>query len=462
MPGFSIEGDPDDQSEDCLSLNVWTPGDDRRRPVMVWVHGGSFISGTGASLLYRGHRLAARGDVVVVTLNYRLGALGFLAHPALVDGDPHPQAVGNWGLLDVVAALRWVRDHIATFGGDPDQVTVFGESAGAMGLAALMGAPKARGLFHRAILQSGGVYTHSPARAAQAAGQLVRQLGLDEVDRDRLVDVPAAELVAALSAIQTPTPPPGELPIPLLPTVDGCFLPESPRQAIEAGAMAGVPLMLGTNRDELSMMALGDPRFAGMDDDDLLAWAAYATPDVDAPTVVAAYRRARARRGQPTDPPALWVAIGTDVVFRWPTLRLAAAQQAHQPATYVYLFTYETPVFGGVLGACHALEIPFVFGSVRRPEVSRFSGGGPEAEALSDDMIDAWTAFARTGDPSVAGAPWPAWDPVERSTMVWGPSGGAAVAPDDEELSVWAAHDPLVAERDRPFTEPPAAAAGRS
>jgi para-nitrobenzyl esterase len=150
------------------------------------------------------------------------------------------------------------------------------------------------------------------------------------------------------------------------------------------------------------------------------------------------------------------VAIGSDVVFRWPSLRLAAAQQAHQPATFVYRFTYETPAFGGILGSCHGLEVPFVFGSVRRPEVVPFTGGGPGAEALSDAMIDAWTAFARTGDPSVPGTPWPGWDPVERNTMLLGPDRvGAVVAPDDEELSVWAARAPLVGESDHPYQGPP-------
>ena len=448
IPGFSIEGDPEEQSEDCLHLNVWTPGlDGRRRPVMVWIHGGSFLSGTGSSILYRGDRLARRGDVVVVTINYRLGALGFLAHPALVDGDPAPEAIGNWGLLDQVAALRWVRDHIADFGGDPGNVTVFGESAGAMSIATLFGAAHAPELFHRAIIQSGGVYTHSLERAGRAARDVSVALGLGEVNRERLVDVPPTELVEAVATLQQVVPPPGELPLPLLPTIDGLFLRGSPRRAVAEGRLAAVPLLIGTNRDELSLMGLGDPRVAAIDLEGVLAWTRHAFPDIDANAAVDAYRRARSARGQRVDPQALWVAMGTDVVFRWPALQLAAAQQAHQPATFVYLFTYETPVFGGVLGACHALEIPFVFGSVRRPEVSRFSGGGPEAEALSDAMIDAWTAFARRGEPALDG-PWPGWDTVERTTMVLGPGGGIVPAPHDEELAVWAAVDPLVAESD--------------
>ena len=323
---------------------------------MVWVHGGSFLSGAGSSILYRGHRLARRGDVVVVTLNYRLGALGFLGHRALIDGDPSPTAIGNWGLLDQVAALRWVHDHIAAFGGDPANVTLFGESAGAMCIAALFGVPDASGLFHRAIVESGGVYTHSLDRAGRAAEDVASALGLGSVGRDRLVGVPADDLVGAVAALQSAPPPPGELPLPLLPTVDGLFLPESPHRAVAEGRVSSVPLLIGTNRDELSMMGLGDPRITGIDLDGVLAWTRHAFPDIDADAAVEAYRRARARRGQRVEPQALWVAMGTDVVFRWPALQLAAAHQAHQPATFVYLFTYETPVFGGVLGSCHALE----------------------------------------------------------------------------------------------------------
>ena len=436
IPGLSIDGDPDEMSEDCLSLNVWTPGlDDRRRPVMVWIHGGSFISGTGSSVLYRGGPLAAQGDVVIVTLNYRLGALGFLAHPAL--------GAGNWGLLDQLAALRWVQAHIVDFGGDPDNVTAFGESAGGMCVAILMAAPPAAGLFHRAVVQSGAPYTHSPGRAAQAAEAVVEVLGQSEVDRASLEEVPASELVAALSVLQGVTPPPGELPLPLLPVVDGHFLPRPPLEAIADGAAADVALLTGTNRDELSLMAFGDERFTAIDEAGLVAWTRHAAPGVDAEAAILAYRRARAARGEPVDPAALWVAMGTDIVFRWPCLRLAAAQRRHQTSTFVYLFTYETPVLGGLLGSCHALEIPFVFGSVRRPEVARFSGGGPDAEALSDEMMAEWTSFARLGVPTARTIVWPIWDPAERSTMVLGPGGEVTIAPRNEELAVWASAAPI-------------------
>ncbi len=440
--GPQIPGDPAVQSEDALHLSVWTPGlDDRRRPVMVWVHGGGFTSGTAGSLLYRGDDLARRGDVVVVAVNYRLGALGFLAHPALAPAGG--EVFANWGLLDQIAALRWVRDHIASFGGDPGNVTLFGESAGGMSVSALLAVPAARGLFRRAVVQSGPPYTHDVARAAAAATSLAGALGLEEVSRDALVEVPAADLVGAVAAIQDRRAAPGELPLPLLPTVDGRVLPAEPRRAVAGGAAAGVELMIGTNRDEVTFFSLGDEGAARMDEEALLRRVRAMAPATQPEELVATYRLARSGRSEPVTPRDVWVSAATDVVFRWPSLRLAAAHRRHGPA-HVYLFSWETPALGGVLGACHALEIPFVFGTFRHPAVAAFSGDGPPAEALSLAMQEAWLAFARTGDPSNhrTGA-WPRWDPRHRATMVFGPTVGIEHGPRDEELAVHASYAPL-------------------
>lgn len=441
VPGMAIPGDPTEQSEDCLTLNVWTPAPDGgRRPVMVWFHGGGFTSGTGAGLLYRGGPLARRGDVVVVTANYRLGALGYLAHPSLTD--PATGAFGNWGLLDQIAVLRWVHDHIADLGGDPSNVTIFGESAGAMSVCVLCGTPGARGLFHRAIVQSGGPYAHSPERAQEAAEDLAQLLGLSSVTREILQKVPADDLVAATQQLQDRPPRAGELPLPFLPVVGDPALPERPESAVAAGSIADVPLLIGTNRDELAFFAAGTPEVADLDDDHLIHWVARAAPTEDARRLVAGYRAARTARGESVTPRDLWIAIGTDVVFRRPSLRFAAAHHAHQPATFVYLFTQTTPAFGGVLGSCHALEIPFVFGGLHRPLVAAFAGGDPAALALSDQMQDAWLAFARYGDPSTPPGPpglgpWPRWDPDRMATMVLGPYAGVVDAPLAEELASW-------------------------
>jgi para-nitrobenzyl esterase len=443
IEGIAIPGDPAVQSESCLTLNVWTPApDEKRRPVMVWIHGGGFTTGSSSFLLYRGGDLARHGDVVVVTINYRLGALGFLGHRAV--GEPGAAAVGNWGLMDQVAALEWVRDNIAGFGGDPDNVTVFGESAGAMSISTLLGVPAARGLFHRAIVESGPPYTHSLQRAERAGDDLAALLGFSEVRRDLLEKVPADELVAATQDMQNRPPPPGELPLPFLPVVDGSFLPQPPIDSVHAGGSASIPLLIGTTRDELSLFALGDPRLSDIDDDGLLSWMSRVAPQIEPAEFVAAYRSTRDRRGESLAPRDLWVGMGSDLVFRWPSLRLAAAQHRHQPRTYVYLFTWETPAFGGALGACHALEIPFVFGAVHRPIIAAIAGGGPDAEALSAQMQAAWISFARSGDPAHEGiGAWPAWDPQRRATMVFDRSSGAVDAPRDEELAVLAKRWPL-------------------
>ena len=421
---------------------------------MVWLHGGGFTGGTGGSLLYRGGKLSRRGDVVVVTINYRLGALGFLCLPVL--SDPGGASVpgragalrgtsGNWGLLDQVAALRWVRDHIADFGGDPRNVTIFGESAGGMSASALLGAPSAHGLFHRAIIESGPPYAHTRANATRIGEDLLQVLQMRSPTRERLESVPARDLVAATEVLQGRPSRPGHLPLPFLPVVDGAFLPMAPYESVAEGRGAAVPLLLGTNRDELTLFTLNAPGLADLDEERLGEWTSLAAPGAPPMAVIDAYRSVRSARGEPVTPRELWIAIGSDLVFRWPTLRLAAAHRERQPATFVYLFTWEAPVFDGALGASHALEIPFVFGGLDHPAVAALSGGGPDAEALSDRMLDAWAAFAHTGDPSHPGiGTWRAWDRHRRSTMVFGPGGRLVDGPRDEELAVWAESVPLL------------------
>jgi para-nitrobenzyl esterase len=452
VAGITSPSDPgaaDPQSEDCLSLNVWTPDLPEAasvapgvgRPVMVWIHGGGFTSGSGSVFLYRGGALVRNGQVVVVTINYRLGALGFLGHRGLAAGDG---LMGNWGLHDQVAALAWVRDNIAVFGGDPSNVTVFGESAGGFSIAALLGAPAARGLFRRAIVQSGGAHVHTVEEAERAAERLAEVLGVARCDRASLERVPAAELVAATAHLGQRRPEPGLVPLPFLPVIDGRFLPLHPLDAIAAGATAGIDLLIGTNRDELTLFGLGNPALLALDDAGVLRWVENAAPDVPGAALVEAYREARAHRDETVTPTALWVAVGTDIVFRWPSLQLAAAHGAWGGRTFVYLFTWESPAFDGLLGSCHALDLPFVFGAVHVPAVQLFSGGGPGAETLSRQMQGAWLAFAREGNPSHEGiGEWHRWNPAVRSTMIFGSQSGVADAPRNDELSLF--------ERYRPF-----------
>ena len=452
--GITSPSDPgadDAQSEDCLTLNVWTPeipenpetGKGTGRPVMVWIHGGGFTSGSGSVFLYRGGQLTRNGDVVVVTINYRLGALGFLGHRGLADPDG---LVGNWGLHDQVAALQWVRDHIAQFGGNPDLVTIFGESAGGFSVASLMGTPSASGLFRRAIVQSGGAHVHSIAEAERTADRLLTTLGVAAWDRALLESIPPADLLAATEEVAKRRPDPGLLPLPFLPVVDGVFLPQHPRRAVEEGMASGVELLIGTNRDELTLFGLGQPELLAFDEAGLVRWAANAAPDVPTDELIAGYREARRSRSEDTDIRSLTVALGSDGVFRWPSLQLAAAQGTRRTPTYVYLFDWESPAFGGMLGSCHALELPFVFGVVHVPAVQLFTGASPEAELLSEHMQGAWLAFARTGNPSRPGLEeWPTWEPRKRSTMIFGRRTGSVDGPRNAELSLWERYRPLLA-----------------
>ena len=421
-------------SEDCLSLNVWTPdptdiGDSGGRPVMVWIHGGGFRQGGGAHLLYDATPLAARGDVVVVTLNYRLGALGFLAHPDLG---------ANWGLLDQVAALRWVRDNIAAFGGDRDNVTIFGESAGATSVALLTVAPPARGLFHRAIAQSGAGVATSIDTSARRAEDLAATVGVADVAALR--DTPVAALLDAQATLERRS----RLPFLFVPTVDGVVL-DSPRQARRDGAAAGIPMIFGTNADEWRLWAPGDPRARDLDDAGLGRRVERILRG-GADDVISTFRRERAARGESTAPNDLWFAIETDRFFRAPVIADADAHVAHQPATFVYRFGWPSPAMGGWLGACHALEIAFVFGVQGRGELARFTGSGPEADVVGERMLAAWAAFAHTGDPSTPELAWPTHDPATRPTLVFDADSRVEHAPADAERAVVAAHgtEPLV------------------
>jgi para-nitrobenzyl esterase len=445
LPGLTSTADPgasEPQDEDCLSLNVWTPDlpeepvpSGAGRPVMVWVHGGGFTSGSGSVFLYRGGNLVRNGDAVVVTINYRLGALGFLGLPG-PDG-----LMGNWGLHDQVEALRWVRDNIAVFGGDPENVTVFGESAGAISIVALLAAPSASGLFRRAIVQSGGAHVHNREEAARSVSRLTDVLGLPSGDRDALIGVPASDLVAAGTELGSRRPEPGLLPLPFVPVVDGSFLPRHPLEAVSSGAASSLDLIVGTNRDELTLFALGNPALSALDEKGVHAWLTNSLPGVPAAQVVSSYRAAREDRGEPTTPNDIWVAAGSDIVFRWPSLQLAAA---HGGRSFVYLFEWASPALGGVLGSCHALDLPFVFGAVHIPAVQMLTGSGPEVALLSEQMQGAWLSFARGGNPSHEGVgEWLEWEPQGRSTMVFGARTAAVSRPRNAELEVLERFRPL-------------------
>jgi para-nitrobenzyl esterase len=446
MPGTSVPGDPTESSEDCLSLNVWTPGiDDRERPVLVWLHGGGFTSGTGASRLYDGRYLAEAGDVVVVTLNYRIGALGFLAHGVLAGGDG---GIGNWGLLDQLLALRWVRESIGALGGDPGNVTVFGESAGGMSVSSLMAAPSATGLFHRAIVQSGPPLTTGIPLAERRAEDLaalatqIAGLAAGKITRASLEALPPPALVEAAAVLgPRAARQAGGLPLPLLPVVDGSLLTAPPGSAIAAGGGARVPLLIGTTRDETAFFSAAaslngqrpdhpDVQRVGARIDRMLGG--------DGDGIAEAYLEARSRRGEDTSPASVWTAVTTDYVFRIPSIALAEAHAANGSPAFSYLFTWEAELFGTALGSCHALDLPFVFGTLADRAIAPFSGSGPDAVALSRRMQAAWLAFARTGDPSCeAIGEWDRYEPERRPTMVLGADCGMQSDPRSEERKAW-------------------------
>ena len=423
------------QSEDCLYLNIWTTGlDGAGRPVMVWVHGGSFTTGAGSWLIYNGRSLCAGADVVVVTINYRLGLLGFLNLNEVTKGQI--PATGNEGLLDQVLALEWVRDNISRFGGDPANVTIFGESAGAMSIGTLLAVPKARGLFHKAILQSGAAQQVRPLEEAEKIAEiLLDTVNVKPFEVDKLRSLTEQQIISAQEQVVTRAQD-SELTIgglPLGPVVDGDVVPELPIRAIAGGSADGVPLLVGTNLDEWKLFAVSDKDLPELNEAGLLRRVRGFVPGRHAEELLEAYRRARAKRNLAVTPDELFAAVQTDRLFRMPAIRLAEAHYRRHQATYMYLFDWLSPLFGGVLGACHALDLWFVFGILD----ANFSGWDEEARSLSRKMQDAWTSFARRGDPTVPGiGDWKQYD-ERRMTMVLGRQCVLAEAPYDEERRVW-------------------------
>lgn len=411
IPGFAASGP---QDEDCLYLNVYTPAaDGRRRPVMFWIHGGGFTHGTGAELLFDGGPLARRGDVVVVTINYRLGALGYLY---LGDHLPGAGLTANAGQLDQIAALQWVRDNIEAFGGDPGNVTIFGESAGAGAVGTLLGMPAASSLFHRAILESGTGRATPPEASAKVTDLLLETLGLDRRRAAELRTIPVAAIIEAQGAVAGRAGGPAFGPV-----LDGVTIPERPIDAIRRGAAAAVPVLIGTNRDEVKLFAASIRRDP-IDEDQLAKSVSSALGNLEdgkARALVEVYRRSRQGRALPATNLDILDAISSDARFRVPAMRLALAQQEHQSNTYMYLFTHASPARHGALGACHALEMPFVFGTLDAPTQDRFAGSGPEVERLSGNMMDSWLSFAKAAAPGhEAIGPWPSYSADGRPTMV--------------------------------------------
>lgn len=395
------------QSEDCLVLNVWTPAaDHKRRPVLVWIHGGAFVIGSGSTGLYAGGRMAKRGDVVVVTINYRLGALGFLNLHTI-----HDRHEANFGIRDQIAALEWVRDNIEQFGGDPENVTIFGESAGGMSVGTLLSTVAAGKLFHRAIAQSGAASNVSSAdQAASVAELFLRELGEPRLDVEKLRHKPVGEILAA--QLKSSARSGIELGIlPFQPSLDGKLLAEPPLQRIAGGNAKSVTVMVGTNRDEWRLFMLGDAKGRRLDEDGLrrrIERALAKSEDPDALRVALAQYADPRRGGTPSD---RWVEFQSDLIFHRPADALARAHTQSGGHTFSYLFTWSLPLVGRWMGAFHALEIPFVFGTARDGVFKRLFPFHTSIRTLSDAMQDAWVEFARHAAPHANDLPlWPAYD----------------------------------------------------
>ena len=393
-------------SEDCLFLNVWTPGlaDGGKRAVMVWLHGGGFASGNGSSRAYEGSRLAKRGDVVVVTINHRLNIYGYLALNHYGAGFEDSATAG---VLDMVKALHWVRDNIEGFGGDPDTVTIFGESGGGAKVSTLMNTPAAQGLFHRAIVQSGAMLRSPDAANARAeADKVVAKLGLTAQTIEQIKTVPVAALEAARQNTAAGN----------APTIDGRTLHRHPFEPDAAPTGAAVPMMLGTNRTESSLfLGAANPASFSLDWAGVAAALRATYPDKDIEAIIAGYRELEPTAG-PSD---VFFEATTDA--RWAAGHVTQAErkvaQGGAP-TYLYLFNWDTPVDGGKWRSPHALEIGFVFDNVAN-SIS-MSGTGAEQQRIADILSETWIAFAKTGNPNNAMVPaWPPYDMEARPTMVF-------------------------------------------
>lgn len=415
-------------SEDCLALNIWTPAlDNGKRPVLVWIHGGAFVFGSGGFALYNGAQLARAGDAVVVTLNYRLGALGFLQPGEAAAGRGF---VGNCGLRDQVAALKWVQGNIGAFGGDPGRVTIFGESAGAMSVSTLLAVPEARGLFQRAIAQSGAAHNVTDAAHAERLRVLFLQhLGLGPQQVHKLRELPLAALLAA----QTRTMAEAFFSVPGMafqPAEETGWLPEQPLAAIAAGRGAPVPLLIGVNRDEWNFFLPADPRSRGMDEAALQRRLARALPAPAAAQAQALYKR----HYPGVSPRRRWSAFQTDRIFRAPAELLTDAHARHAPC-YNYYFTWSPPLLRGNLGAAHAVELPLVFGTWRHPIPRGLYLG---ARSISRRMQRHWLAFAQGGSPG-----WPRVSPANRFNNMLGPRDEHALGRFDQFRAFWSAHHHL-------------------
>jgi para-nitrobenzyl esterase len=429
--------DTTQEGEDCLTLNVWTPGlgDGAKRPVMVWLHGGAFGYGSGNRAVTDGANLARRGDVVVFSVNHRLNIFGFL-HLADIGGEAWAHS-GNAGVLDLVAALRWVRDNIEYFGGDPGNVTIFGESGGGGKVSVLLAMPAARGLFHRAIIQSGAAIRVSTRERANALAEAVlKELGIGRNECERLQTVPAERLLAPIAPASRAV---GRSRWPLLdrydfgPVVDGADLPQHPAEPGAPPTADDIPLMIGGTREESAFfLADDDAVWNGTLAEVELRERVTAVAGGETDALLAAYRSAMPQ----ASPADRLIAALTGSNF-WIRTVLLAERYAARPRAPVYMYSldWQSPAHGGRVKAHHAMDLPFVFDST---EVADTTAGAPGVRELAARISDTWIAFARNGEPDNPAIPtWPAYTSTDRATMVLDATCRVTRDPDREARLLW-------------------------
>ena len=423
-------------NENCQTLNVWTPGinDNKRRPVMVWFHGGGFTAGSYVELpSYDGENLSRKGDVVLVSVNHRLNVLGFLDLSAY--GDKYKSSP-NAGLLDLVAALQWIKQNIAQFGGDPDNVTIFGQSGGGGKVTSLMNAPSAKGLFHKAIVESGSYLSGftEPSISKRVAAALLNELQLQPSQVDSLQTISYERLNAAgkkaLSKVAAEMKTEGKT-VPMFglgwgPILDGSFLPYQPTDSAAIEIAKNVPMLVGSTKNEFTPFIPGS-RDITMENATINLQKKYGDK-TDA--YIAAVKKTYPETSKPSD------YIDIDVFFRPGTISHANLKAAPGAApVYMYLFSWQSPVMDGMYKAMHCMELPFVFDNIDKCE--EMTGGGKEAYALADKMSSAWINFARSGNPSAKKLPnWPAYTQQTGATMIFDNKCEVKNNPDKELLSI--------------------------
>ncbi len=403
-------------NEDCLFLNVWTQGlgDGKKRPVVVWLHGGGFVAGSGAWPIYDGTNLARKGDAVVVTLNHRLNVFGHLYLGGLA-GDAYAKS-GNAGMLDLVAALEWVRDNIEAFGGDPGNVTIMGESGGAGKVCVLLAMPDAKGLFHKAIIQSGPALRARPKDAAtRLAKGILDELQVSAGGVKTLQAIPAHAIVSAALASTAKTEGPGMYGFAnLSPVVDGVVLPADPFIPAAPAISANIPIVIGSTKDEMTLLNAAEPWFGNLTEAEMRERAKQIA-GAKSEGLIAAYRKLHADYS----PTYIYNLLISDTAIFADSITLAERKAAQKAApVYMYYLVWETPVANKQFKTPHFLDVPFMFDNVEKARV--LVGPGAQPQALAKQMSHAWLAFARTGNPDAKSIPhWPPYTAEQRSTMVF-------------------------------------------